>query len=117
MENETITTDPIQIAKNAAIQTAIDLSKEIGVEIIPIVLAVNNEPIVGFIKKPNRQVKLAAFDDTLKSPSQGGETIFNACFLQKDSDKRIEADDDIYISFCIECMSLFKLYPNELKKK
>jgi hypothetical protein len=94
------------------------LASELGFKVHP--LAFTNgegQQILGFLREPTRSAKLSAMDDMMKSPSQAGETILNACLLIEHSDPRILSDDDVYVSATMDCLSILKVYQNDLKKK
>lgn len=81
------------------------------------------EKIVGYIKEPSRQAKMAALDKTAieGSITLGGEMILNACLIKEESDPRIFSTaseyDAIYIGACMQCNKLVQAYSAELKKK
>lgn len=104
-------------AKEAAETKAAELSTQKGAKVYALVFNTPEGIVVGYVQQPNRNTKLAVFDAMLQGPSAGGELILNTCLLKEESHPRLTTDDDIFTSACIECFSLFKIYPNELKKK
>lgn len=94
------------------------LTSELGFKVYPLSFTNGDgHPIIGFLREPTRSAKLSAMDDMMKSPSQAGETILNACLLTEHSDPRILTDDDVYVSATMDCLSILKVYQNDLKKK
>lgn len=93
-------------------------SSEMGVKVYPLSFTdANDKQVIGFLKEPSRQAKLAAMDDLMKSATQAGETILNACLIAEKSDPRILSDDDVYVSATMDCLTIIKVYQNDVKKK
>jgi hypothetical protein len=104
--------------QNELNQKAQTLSDDLGFKVHPLSFTNGDgQQIIGFLREPTRSAKLSAMDDMMKSPSQAGETILNACLLVEHSDSRILTDDDVYVSATMDCLSILKVYQNDLKKK
>lgn len=72
-----------------------------GAEIEPLLFldpkdAVNGQPIVGFLKEPNRATKANIGDQILKSHFMGNMVALQACLLTEISDKRLLSQDRDY---------------------
>jgi hypothetical protein len=86
-----------------------------------IVLEVNGEQIVGFVREPKRQTKLAAIDKFWAGETTSAcEDVLTSSLIEDSSDRRILSQspehDDIYISATMACLPIVKLYTNAVKK-
>lgn len=108
----------IMISQEELTKKAQDLASKLGFKVHPLSFTDSEgNQVIGFMREPTRQAKLSAMDDMMKSPTQAGETILNACLLVDHSDAKILNDDDVYVSATMDCLSILKIYQNDLKKK
>lgn len=72
-----------------------------GAEIEPLLFLdpkdpTNGQPIVGFLKEPNRATKAAIGDEILKSHFRGNMVALESCLMKDISDKRLTSTDRAY---------------------
>jgi phosphotransacetylase len=103
-------------------EKAIELAKAFGVhKIIPIVFVEGGEEIVGFMKEPSRQAKIAVMDKALMGGYSAAEEILRDLVLKDHSDPRILSDapehDKFYLGAVMVVYEQIKFSANTLKKK
>lgn len=106
------TTEEIQAKADA-------LTQELKVPVTPLCFTTKSgEQVVGFVKEPNRSIKLAAIDKMMQqSPTLAGEMIVENCLIEEHSDSRILSDDNLFVSAVLAVVPLIEAYQNEVKKK
>ena len=93
------------------------------VKVHPIVFreAIDSEPIVGYIKEPSRQAKLAVMDKSMVNPFSASQEIVDYFLIKEESDKRIwdenPDNDKYYIGACKVAFDMVTLSINQFKKK
>lgn len=95
------------------------LSEKEGKKVTAIVLGDSGE-FVGFIREPKLQAKKAAFDKiATESMADAGEVILTTSLITEESSPEfvLGRNDDVYLSACIACIKLVKVYHNASKKK
>lgn len=110
-------------AKEAAEKKAAELSAELGVKVHPMVFYVeaDKEPVVGYVKEPSRQVKLAVMDKYAAGFYSACSQALDVLLLKDHSDKRISserAEDDSYFMGAVYAISeLISFAVNRADKK
>ena len=81
----------------------------------------NGGQVTGFIKEPQRIVKMRALDKSFVSPVTAASELLDACLIKEESDARIYSEaaenDHIYIGAAMAAMDLVKMSVNQFKKK
>jgi hypothetical protein len=98
-----------------------ELTKREGVQVYPIVVEYKDETIIGFVKEPKRQAKLAAIDDFWAGKTTSAcEMVLRAGFIPDASDSRLISDDakddDIVVAAIMACIGVVKIYTANVKK-
>ena len=97
------------------------LSKELGKEVYVYTFETEEkEEIVGFMKDPDRLVKMRALDMSLQSWTSAANILLETCLIKEYSDIRIldesPANDKIYFGFLMKANELVKFYSEKQKK-
>lgn len=117
MENQDKT--PIQQAE----EKAVELSAQLNAKVHAIVFKdkETEQYIVGFIKEPNRMIKLALLDKSVMGGYSAASEVLESVLLKEHSDPRIYSerteDDSIYLGAVAAVYDLIKLSVNQAKKK
>ena len=98
-----------------------DLSKEHNKEVyVHVFETEDGEQIIGFLKDPDRLVKMRALDMSLQSWTNSADILLRSCLIESVSSPRIlkeEAENDkIYFSFLLKANELVKFYSEQQKK-
>ena len=101
--------------------TRIRLSKELGKEVYVYTFETEDkEEIVGFMKDPDRLVKMRALDMSLQSWTSAANILLETCLIKEHSDPRIldenPDNDKIYFGFLMKANELVKFYSEKQKK-
>lgn len=118
-KKETVQLTDAQIEDKAA-----ELGEKYNCKVIPLMFYDDQvepmEQVVGYMKAPQRIVKMRALDKSMQSPSFAGAELLEACLLKDDSDPRIysqkEEHDHIYIGACVAALQKVKASVEQLKK-
>jgi hypothetical protein len=111
------------MTQDEAKQKASDLTALMGVTVHAIVFQENADSpeIIGFIKEPSRQVKLAVLDKSVMGGFSAASEMLESILLKEHSDPRIysenSADDKIYLGAVMAAYDLVKFSLNTVKKK
>lgn len=102
-------------------EQALTLGKSLGIKVYPIVFEdENKEQIIGFVKEPTKQAKIAALEMLAKSTIDAGEIILKSSLITENSNPRLNSvnpsDDNINISACLACAGIVRIYENLIKK-
>ena len=97
------------------------LSKELGKEVHLCVFETEEkEEIVGFMKEPDRLVKMRALDMSLQSWTSAANILLETSLIKEHSDPRIldenPDNDKIYFGFLMKANELVKFYSEKQKK-
>jgi len=99
------------------------LSEVHGCEVHPLVFIEpdTQEQVVGYIKEPNRLVKMRVLDKGLQSPITAASELLEVVLLKEESDERIYSErqehDKIYLGAVMACYDTIKVSVNQFKKK
>lgn len=98
-----------------------ELSAQTGKEVMPLIFMDGETPVVGYIKMPERAVKMRAFDKALQSQTSAGAELLEYCLLKEHSDERIYSEkpeyDHIYIGACIAILGKVQIAVDQSGKK
>jgi len=99
----------------------LSVAKKAGEKVYAIAFNIEDDQVVGYLREPRRQTKMAAWDMMAKGKAtEAGEVILTASLIPEYSDQRLlsldSANDDIYLSACIECIGFVKVYGSDIKK-
>jgi hypothetical protein len=97
------------------------LSKELGKEVYYYTFETEDkEEIVGFMKDPDRLIKMRALDMSLQSWTAAANILLETCLIKEYSDPRIldenPENDKIYFGFLMKANELVKFYSEKQKK-
>lgn len=115
--------DKLKAAKVAASEKAVQLSEELKVKVHPLIFFVekDKEPVVGFVKEPNRAVKLAVMDKYATGFYSACSQALEAILLKEHSDPRISSErseDDLYYMGAVYAVSeMIQFAGNQVDKK
>lgn len=114
-------TPTVKLTEEQIEAKATELTEREKVKITPLVFIQDDEQIVGYIREPNRLVKMRAVDKLAESLTLAGEMILLSCLIAGESDKRIlsesEEHTNIYIGACLSVTALINVSANQYKKK
>lgn len=111
--------------KTAAADKALTLGQELKTKVHPVIFndPDGGEPVVGFLKEPNRMVKLAIMDKQLSGAYSASAEMLDLILIKEHSDSRLwsedPANDTFYIGAVNAAYNLIKVSINqasELKK-
>jgi len=96
-----------------------ELSTKHNCKVLPIVFVDEDtqEEIVGFIKEPQRMVKLRVMDKAMTAPVTASAELFDAIFISEDSDPRFLTEDKYYLGGTMEAFKTVEMAVNTFKKK
>jgi hypothetical protein len=111
----------LETATKEAEQKAVELTSKYGETVhAHVIVTDKQEPIVGYFKQPNRQLKMYALDMATTSLSQANDTILRTCLVEE-SDNRIlnesPENDAIYLTFNMYASTLVEMYKLNIQKK
>lgn len=109
-------------AVEAAEEKAAELSQLLGVKVHPLVFKDDNGgDVIGFIKEPNRAVKIAMLDKSIMGGFSAASEVLEGHLLREHSDPRIYSEnpehDKINIGAVMAAYDLVKFSVNQAKKK
>lgn len=98
-----------------------ELAKLLGVhKVIPLVFIENGEQIIGYMKEPSRQAKIAVMDKAVMGAYSATEEILPQVIIKEHSDPRILSEnpehDKIYMGALMAVYDRIKFSTNTLKK-
>jgi hypothetical protein len=101
--------------------TKVRLSKELGREVHVCVFETEEkEEIIGYLKEPDRLVKMRALDMSLQSWTSAANILLETSLIKEYSDPRIldenPDNDKIYFGFLMKANELVKFYSEKQKK-
>jgi len=98
---------------------AVELSKRENCTVSPIVFVdeETQEQIIGYIKEPQRMLKLRVLDKAMTAPVTASSELFDSIFLAKDSDPRFLTVDKYYLGGTMEAFKTVEMAVNTFKKK
>jgi hypothetical protein len=101
---------------------ASELKEQLKVDVHPLVFQTGEgDQVVGYIKEPDRMVKLRVLDKGMISPVSAAAELFEVIMIKDASDPRIWGEkpefDKFYLGAVIACYDLIKLSVNTFKKK
>jgi hypothetical protein len=83
-------------------------------------LTKDGDQVLGFMKEPDRIVKMRAIDISMQSFMQAGEILLKSSLIVDESDSRILSEnpihDKIYIGAVMKAQELVSYYVDQLKK-
>lgn len=99
-----------------------ELAKQLGLhKVIPLVFVEDGEQIVGYLKEPTRQAKIAVLDKAVMGGYSAAEEVMQDLVLKEYSDPRILSEkpehDRIYLGAVMEVYNTIRFSVNTLKKK
>lgn len=100
-----------------------ELTVTYKVKVHPIVFreTLDSEPIVGYMKEPSRQAKLAVMDKSMINPFSASCEIVDNFMINDESDRRIwdekPENDKYYIGACKVAFDMVTMSINQFKKK
>lgn len=115
--------EKIAAAKADAEQKAQALSEELKAKVHPLVFTTPQDetPVVGFIREPNRTIKLAVMDKFHTGFYSACDQALQACLLKEHSDPRIfserQEDDVYYLGAVNELSEMIQYAVNHEKKR
>ena len=114
--------EKLATAKKMAEEKAQSLSEELKTKVHPLVFMSpkDEEAIVGFIREPNRTVKLAVMDKFHTGFYSACAQALDACLIKEHSDARIysaRGEDDIYNLGAVNELSEMIQYAANHEKK
>ena len=115
--------EKLKAAKLAANEKAVQLSEELKTKVHTLIFFVEKEkePVVGFVKEPNRAVKLAVMDKYASGFYSACSQALDAILLKEHSDARISSEkpeDDLYYMGAVYAVSeLIQFAGNQVDKK
>lgn len=113
----------LKAAKETAESKAKVLSEELGVKVHPLVFFTkeSEDPVIGFVKEPNRAVKLAVMDKYATGFYSACSQALDAILLKEHSDPRISSerteDDNYYMGAVYAVSELIQFAANQVDKK
>lgn len=113
----------LKAAQNEAKQKAEKLSDELKVKVHPLVFFVeqDGEPVVGFLKEPNRMVKMACMDKYNHGFYTACGQVVETLLIKEHSDERIlseKPEHDNYFMGAVNVVSeLITFAANQVDKK
>lgn len=81
-------------------------------------LTEENEQIIGYLKDPERLVKMRALDMSAQSWTSAAEVLLQTSLIKEKSDSRIldeKSDDKIFLAFLMKANELVKFYAEQKK--
>lgn len=118
MENNEVTLEQMQILVDAK---AAELSKKLGLKVIPMLFKLNEEFIVGYLKQPTRSTVRIAVDKMEKfGRIEAGDLLLQTSLIQEESDRRIIDESPLYdginMGACLEALNLIEVNLSVTKK-
>jgi hypothetical protein len=102
---------------------AAQLSEKFGVKVHPLVFKdpESENTIIGFMKEPSRQVKLAVLDKAVMGGFSAAAEMLETILIREESDPRIYSDksedDNIYLGAVMAAYNIVQFSVNQAKKK
>lgn len=100
------------------------LKERLGVKVHPLVFKIDEhdtELVVGFMREPNRMVKMRVLDKSILSPMTAAEEMLQAILIKEESDPRIYSEDPefdkLYIGAVMRASEIIKFSQQLYKKK
>ena len=91
-------------------------AKELGAVLRFEMLDENENPVVGYFRKPTRKELMAVISISTKDAGAGSEVLFKNCFLKEVSDKRIIEEDSFYLGALTQTGELIEMKQATIKK-
>lgn len=100
----------------------VELAEKLGVHrVIPIVFVEDGEEIIGYMKEPSRQAKIAVMDKSVMGAYSAADEIMSSVIIKEHSDPRILSErpehDKIYLGAVMAVYQEIKFAVNTIKKK
>ena len=98
---------------------ALELGKKYNCKVHPIMFKKDEDSkeVIGFIKEPNRGLKIMILDMANKGTMSACTTLFDAVLLTEDSDPLFITEDAYYFGGALEAMQFIEVSSNLLAKK
>lgn len=115
--------EKLRAAQEVAKEKALQLSEELKTKVHPLIFFVekDKEPVVGYVKEPNRAVKLAVMDKYASGFYSACSQALDAILLKEHSDPRISSErseDDMYYMGAVYAVSeMIQFAGNQVDKK
>ena len=115
--------EKLKAAQETAKEKALQLSEELKTKVHPLIFFVekDKEPVMGYVKEPNRAVKLAVMDKYASGFYSACSQALDAILLKEHSDPRISserAEDDMYYMGAVYAVSeMIQFAGNQVDKK
>ena len=98
-----------------------ELSLKHNCKVSPIVFNDGENDVIGFIREPNRMVKLRCMDKAMTASMTASAELFDAIIIKEDSDPRFTSekaeDDKYYLGGVLEAFKTIEFATNTFKKK
>ena len=100
-----------------------EIGKRLNCKVLPIVFKdeESGEDIIGFMREPNRMMKLRVLDKAMTSPVTAASELFDAVLIKEESDARFSSekseDDKYYLGGTMAVYSTVQMSVNTFKKK
>jgi hypothetical protein len=115
--------EKLRAAQEVAKEKALQLSEELKTKVHPLIFFVekDKEPVVGYVKEPNRSVKLAVMDKYASGFYSACSQALDSILLKEHSDPRISSErseDDMYYMGAVYAVSeMIQFAGNQVDKK
>jgi hypothetical protein len=102
-------------------EQALTLGKTLGTKVYPMCFETElKELVVGFVREPSLQAKIAGLEMLAKSTIDAGEIILKSSLIEEHSSPRFTSlnpmDDNLKISAYLACAGIVRIYENLIKK-
>lgn len=117
--------EKLKAAKVEAAAKAQALSEELKTKVHPLVFVIEKEedddPVIGYVKEPNRMVKLAVMDKFTSGFYSACAQAMETILIKEHSDPRISSerpeDDNYYMGAVMAVSEMIKFAANQVDKK
>lgn len=116
--------EKLKAAQVEAAAKAQALSEELKTKVHPLVFIVekeDNDPVVGYVKEPNRMVKLAVMDKFTSGFYSACAQAMETILIKEHSDPRISSerpeDDNYYMGAVMAVSEMIQFAANQVDKK
>ena len=92
------------------------LKKQHGDIFVIEVMDNENEPVIGYFKRPTRQTLSAVMSKLSSDPIQANEILARNCIIKEYSDMRLIDNDDLFMSMISSLSELIQIKQSSIKK-